>query len=364
MIVCWLFHEQILAFLLAPLYDAWSSVDGLPNIDQVLNFSSLVEPFAASMKIAAIGGLFVAAPFVLYQLWCFVAPGLYSHERKLALPFVLISSLLFIGGAVMAYSVVFPVGFRFFLNFAAGRETTVVSSTIIVGHPIETHDSTTFAPDENPGSEIAQTKPSALSPEASTTWYEAILSRFTKRNCAQIHGSMPSLRRGSLTIDFEWHSAKCGSLQVPLHLNVEGTALQPHWSPPRTTRPGHQSIRAVFQGDFVAGSKIDAVVLTNEQERKLVPVLMLSDYLSFAMKLLLAFGLIFELPVIICFLAIAGIVTYKQLLQFGRWFAILAVLIGAALTPPDVLTQLMLAVPLIILYYASVLVAYFVQPKQ
>jgi sec-independent protein translocase protein TatC len=364
MIVCWSFHAQILEFLLAPLYDAWSRVDGLPNIDQVLNFSSLVEPFSASMKIAAIAGLFVAAPFVLYQLWCFIAPGLYSHERKLAMPFVLASTLLFVGGSIMAYMVVLPVGFEFFLDFASGRETVVVSSKIAVGQLNEPAEEVASPAPSSSNSNSGPRAPAPSTQQDQTAWYETILVRFTKSNCGTLHGVMPALRRGPLTVEFEWHSATCGSLQVPLHLKVGRSELNPSWSAPRTTRPGYQALRAVFAQDFEAGSTIEAVVLTNEKERKLMPVLMLSDYLTFAMRLLLAFGLIFELPVIVCFLALAGIVHHKQLLKFGRWFVILAVIIGALLTPPDVLTQLMLAVPLIVLYYVSVLIAYFVQPKQ
>jgi sec-independent protein translocase protein TatC len=67
--------------------------------------------------------------------------------------------------------------------------------------------------------------------------------------------------------------------------------------------------------------------------------------------------------VLIAFLAIAGIVNYRQLLNFSRWYIVIAVVVAAILTPPDVLTQIMMAVPLIILYYLSVLFAYFFGPK-
>jgi sec-independent protein translocase protein TatC len=90
---------------------------------------------------------------------------------------------------------------------------------------------------------------------------------------------------------------------------------------------------------------------------------MIKDYLAFAIRLLLAFGVIFELPILISFLALAGIVNYKQLIRFSRWFMVIAVLIGAMLTPPDVITQLLLALPLMVLYFLSVLFAYLFGPK-
>ena len=96
----------------------------------------------------------------------------------------------------------------------------------------------------------------------------------------------------------------------------------------------------------------------NPSAHRLVPVLMVQDYLSFAIRLLLAFGLVFELPILISFLALAGIVNYRHLIHFFRYFMVLAFVIGAILTLPDVITQLLLATPLVVLYAASIVVAY------
>jgi sec-independent protein translocase protein TatC len=85
---------------------------------------------------------------------------------------------------------------------------------------------------------------------------------------------------------------------------------------------------------------------------------MVKDYLSFAIRLIIAFGLIFELPIFISFLAIAGIVNYRQLIAFFRYFFVISVIAGAILTPPDVVTQLLLAAPLMLLYALSIVVAY------
>ncbi|EFK95363.1 Sec-independent periplasmic protein translocase, partial [sediment metagenome] len=83
--------------------------------------------------------------------------------------------------------------------------------------------------------------------------------------------------------------------------------------------------------------------------------------LSFSIKLLFAFGILFELPVLIVFLSLAGIVDHKQLLKFSRWFIVLALIVGAVMTTPDVITQIMFAGPLIVLYFISVLIAYFIE---
>ena len=87
-------------------------------------------------------------------------------------------------------------------------------------------------------------------------------------------------------------------------------------------------------------------------------------YLDFATRLLLAFGFVFELPLFIAFLALAGIVTPRQLLRFSRWAIVLAFVVGAFVTPPDVASQAAVAGALILLYFISVGLAYVVAPRR
>ena len=75
------------------------------------------EPFMLTMKIGALAGLILAAPLIFYQLWLFIAPGLYSHEKKYAIPFVLFCSLFFFGGAAFSHIVAFPWTWKFFLGW-------------------------------------------------------------------------------------------------------------------------------------------------------------------------------------------------------------------------------------------------------
>ena len=97
---------------------------------------------------------------------------------------------------------------------------------------------------------------------------------------------------------------------------------------------------------------------------KVSPTIMIDEYLSFATQMLLGFGVVFEVPVVVSFLALAGIVNWKQLLKFGRYWVLVASVIAAVLTPsPDVGSQLMMMGPLVVLYYAAVGVAYLIGPK-
>jgi len=200
--VSYAFAKKIFAFLSIPLRKA------LPP-ESSLIFTGPTEAFLTYLKTALVAGLFVATPVVLYQIWKFIAPGLYEREKTYVVPFVFSSSILFIGGALFGYFFVFPFAFQFLLGFSS----------------------------------------------------ESLRA-------------LPSMR----------------------------------------------------------------------------------EYFSLAVKLLLAFGLTFETPVFIFFLAKVGIVNYAMLRRFRKYAIVLAFVIGAILTPPDVFTQVMMAVPLLILFELSILV--------
>ncbi|WP_445620887.1 twin-arginine translocase subunit TatC [Kushneria sp. Sum13] len=101
------FSNQIYTFVAEPLMAL------LPPGSQMIA-TEVTSPFLAPFKLTLIVSLFLAVPFVLYQAWAFIAPGLYAHEKKLALPILGSSVLLFYGGAAFAYYVVFPLLFQFF----------------------------------------------------------------------------------------------------------------------------------------------------------------------------------------------------------------------------------------------------------
>jgi sec-independent protein translocase protein TatC len=97
----------------------------------------------------------------------------------------------------------------------------------------------------------------------------------------------------------------------------------------------------------------------------LQPLLGMDAYLSFVKKLILAFGLVFELPLVILFMAIAGLVTHRGLWRFNRWAIVLAFVVAAVLTPgPDVISQVMMALPMILLYNGSIVLAYLVARRR
>ena len=114
---CWTFVKPIADFLAQPVYRV------LPG--HRLAFLGVTDPFIMYVKVAALVALFVASPVVIYQMWRFVAPGLYGHEKRWAAPFVILGSLFFIGGGAFAYYVAFPFAVEFLVGVGSQFEPVI-----------------------------------------------------------------------------------------------------------------------------------------------------------------------------------------------------------------------------------------------
>ena len=119
--LCYTQADLILGVLRKPLFDV------LEASQRKLYFTSLFENFMVHLKIAGVASLFLFSPFYFYQLWGFIAPGLYQRERKLVVPFVAAASLFFMAGGAFAYFVLFPVGFKFFVTYGAPSDVPLLT---------------------------------------------------------------------------------------------------------------------------------------------------------------------------------------------------------------------------------------------
>lgn len=104
------FYDRIFSFVYARL------TANVPSGQLI--YTEPGEAFFLYIKVSAIAGLLIASPYIMYQIWLFIAPGLYSHEKKLAVPFVFFGSLLFISGAAFSHYLLFPAAWRFFASFS------------------------------------------------------------------------------------------------------------------------------------------------------------------------------------------------------------------------------------------------------
>ncbi|NNL87072.1 MAG: twin-arginine translocase subunit TatC [Myxococcales bacterium] len=111
-ILCWQYREAIFGALLAPALDALGP-------DTPLQAIAPTEIFFTYLKCALLAGFVLSTPVFFWNVWAFVAPGLYASEKRFAVPFVVFSTLLFAGGATFGYGLVFPLIFDFFSGFAS-----------------------------------------------------------------------------------------------------------------------------------------------------------------------------------------------------------------------------------------------------
>jgi len=133
---CWYYADKIFRWMQRPIVEALSR----HNLDTQLVYLNPTEPFNIYMKIGLMAGLFVASPFILYQVWAFIAPGLYRHERRYVLPFMASTVGLFVGGGYFGYRIVYPAALDFLVGYGAGLrpmitigEYTDLFMTIILG---------------------------------------------------------------------------------------------------------------------------------------------------------------------------------------------------------------------------------------
>ena len=213
--VCFYFSDKLFAFLVHPLKEAFGDGGGR------LVYTKLYEAFFVQVKVAIFGAFCLSFPIIANQLWAFIAPGLYAKEKKALLPFLVMTPVLFLMGASLAYYVVMPTAFHFFLQ---------------------------------------------------------------------------------------------------------------------------------FQGDS-GGLAVEALPSTDA-------------YLTLVMQFILAFGISFLMPVLLMLLNRAGFVTRAQLIGLRRYMIVGAFIVAAVLTPPDVVSQLMLAIPLLLLYEITIVAIWFTDRKQ
>lgn len=204
---CMYFANDIFGFLVRPLTAAFPPGQGR------LVYTKLYEAFFVELKVALFAAFFISFPFIANQLWAFIAPGLYAKEKKAFLPFLIATPVLFTSGAALAYFVVMPTAFRWFLGFEGVR----------------------------------------------------------------------------------------------------------------------------------GGLKLEALPGTG-------------DYLALVMQFILAFGISFLMPVLLLLLNRAGIVTRQQLAGARRYVIVAITIIAAVITPPDVVSQLMLLIPMLFLFEGSLIV--------
>jgi sec-independent protein translocase protein TatC len=134
--VCYWYHEEIYNLMQKPIFEALRA----HGLVEKLVYLNPTEPFNMYLKVAFIGGIFVASPLILYQVWLFIAPGLYRQERRYVAPFLFSTVGLFVGGGVFGYKMVYPAALDFLIGYGLQFQPMITISeytnlfmTIILG---------------------------------------------------------------------------------------------------------------------------------------------------------------------------------------------------------------------------------------
>lgn len=135
-LVCWLYKERIYGFVQKPIIDAFAH----NGMSSRLTFLNPIEPFNLYLKTAFMGGLFLTSPFLLYQVWMFISPGLYRKEKRYVVPFMGSTVALFLSGGYFGYKLVFPQALQYLIELGKDfqpmitiGEYTELFLTVIVG---------------------------------------------------------------------------------------------------------------------------------------------------------------------------------------------------------------------------------------
>ena len=218
-VICYFFSEYIYGFLVNPYAEAVKN-DG---IERRLIFTALQETFLTYLKVSFFAAFFATSPYILIQIWKFIAPGLYSNEKSALMPYLVITPILFLLGGMLVYYLIMPLAIKFFLSFESSGLST----------------------------------------------------------------------------------------NLPIQLEAK-----------------------------------------------------VNEYLSLIMKLIFAFGLSFQLPVLLSLLARIGMIDSKFLKERRKYVVVIIFAAAALLTPPDPITQIGLAIPLLILYELSIFSVSLIEKKK
>ncbi|GMU38235.1 MAG: twin-arginine translocase subunit TatC [Phycisphaerae bacterium] len=285
-----IFAKSLMSLLCQPLI-AVLMRHHLPS--QLVSLSP-ASTFSVYMKLGLLSGLILAMPWVLVQIWQFVASGLYPKEQRFVQRFLPVSIGLFALGVGFVYWIVLPIVLNFFVtfneSFAVEFEGLTGIQRLLIGDPHVTGDDDAANPDS--------TAPNPL-------------------NIPILPQDPPAPKHGDT-----WLNLETGRLCV----RVGGETLTTQLSP----GSGDGRISSQFSVDF---------------------------YTSFVLMLMLAFGLAFQLPIAVFFLVWAGLVTTEQLGRSRKIIILVIFIIAAVLTPPDVVSQILLAIPMWGLFEAGLIFA-------
>ena len=338
----------------------------LPEEGRSLIYTSGIEEINVLLKVGLYAGIFLATPVALHQLWKFVAPGLLKNERKAVGPFVAFGSAFFVGGALFCYFAILPSMFQFLLT--PGEAGPVRERLVATRAQADDAARLFFAGEASRGAQMAREASLALAAKGDGRVGEpAVLS------ASHVELADRAARLGKLldqAIARELAPAARRRLAAAILLHQEAEALLATGSLKLAGAKLEESSAAMGEafGDDAAALKevwgaqrhLAAVVARLGQEEWTRPMLSMKEQLSLVLMLEVAFGAIFELPLIMALLAMIGLLKFRFVAKYQRHAILLCVVVAAIVTPTgDAVNLSLMAVPMIFCYEVGVLLWIF-----
>jgi sec-independent protein translocase protein TatC len=346
----------------------------LPPDAASLIYTSAIEEINVLMKIGLYAGVFLSTPVLLWQLWAFVAPGLYEHERKLAGPFIVFGTLAFLAGALFCYFVLLPQMFRFLLQ----KEDASAIQRRLDTSRLREEDALRYLRLGQPEFAGAQARAAVADLEApgegETTGEGAGLSVVPTRN---VDASQRLAGLGRL-IDAVRAGLPRGQEAVLLPVMEKRVEAVKAWAQQDFDRvftlcdEAARHLVAVLpdhSGDVEAVWQLERLLAVGQARAESLnwtrPLLSMSEQLTLVLILELAFGVIFELPLVMMVLAMVGLVNSKFLFKYQRHAFVVNLIIAAVITPTgDAVNLALMAGPMMACYEVGVLLVWLVERRR
>jgi sec-independent protein translocase protein TatC len=285
-----IYGKEILKIVCDPLIIVQHANGLQPNLQALAPTAG----FIAYLKIGFLSGLVISMPWLIYQIWRFVASGLYPRERRFGKWLIGPSTALFVLGVLFLYYIVLPIVLQFFISFNRNFGTPDLTPTMFQRLLLRDREEVPETEELTERVKLSILQNDPENPAEGETWVNSTTNRLMLKT--------PS-----------------GILSAPLEVG-----------------PFSPVMHSQFAIDF---------------------------YVSFVLTLALAFGIAFETPIVVFFLAWTGIVSTAAMKRARRYVLFVIVVLAAVLTPPDVISQLLLAGPMYLLFEIGLLVARAVERK-
>jgi sec-independent protein translocase protein TatC len=362
-----IFARELYGLLMRPVLLA------LPPDSAALVYTSAIEELNVLMKIGLYAGVFLSTPVLLWQVWGFVAPGLYEQEKKLAGPFIFFGSVAFLGGALFCYLVVLPQMFTFLLQ---KEDASAIQRRLDVAR-LREGDMLRYLRlgDLDHAGALARVAVGDLeaSGEGQTTEGAFGLTLVPKQ-AVDLNQRLEALGRLIDSVA-QVPGTSRPLLLVAVEKRIAAGAAWGDQSYAQASALADEGAALVGQAvegradDLAAMWKVERLIGLGQARAESInwtrPMLSMSEQLTLVLVLELAFGVIFELPLVMAVLGMVGLVSSKFLFKYQRHAFILCLIVAAVITPTgDAVNLALMAGPMLACYEVGVLLVWLVERRR